>query len=168
VSALLTHARQFAGPGAAPVLLRQGVPLLAHDASFAEAGARRRFEAEHPGAVALAGQDPRALADELASRGVSVETVIHNDVHPNAPGPIEEIPLERLRSAFEALLLFPAHLTQLLLPAMKRAGRGRFVFVTSARERQPEPASRWRPRSAPGRRPSPWRWRARRRRSGSR
>jgi NAD(P)-dependent dehydrogenase (short-subunit alcohol dehydrogenase family) len=139
VSALLTHARQFAGPGAVPVLLRQGVPLLAHDASFAEAGARRRFEAEHPGAVALAGQDPQALADELASRGVAVETVIHNDVHPNTPSPIEEIPLERLRSAFEALLLFPAHLTQLLLPAMKRAGRGRFVFVTSARDRQPEP-----------------------------
>lgn len=41
--------------------------------------------------------------------------------------------------AFDALLLFPFELTQRLLPAMKERHGGRFVFVTSARYRQPEP-----------------------------
>lgn len=139
MSILLTHVRQFAGPGAAPVLLRQGGPLLCHDRAFADPAARAAFEAELPGAAALAAQTPEALAEELAARGAAVEVVVHNDVHPNAPLPVEEIPREALQAAFEALLLFPARLTQLLLPPMKRAGRGRFVFVTSARYLRPEP-----------------------------
>jgi NAD(P)-dependent dehydrogenase (short-subunit alcohol dehydrogenase family) len=53
--------------------------------------------------------------------------------------PIEEVALETLRHSLEALLIFPYRLTQLLLPPMKRARRGTFVFITSARQLQPEP-----------------------------
>jgi NAD(P)-dependent dehydrogenase (short-subunit alcohol dehydrogenase family) len=139
MSLLMTNVCQYTGPGSVPVLLREHGALYCHDGSFADPVAARRFEAEHSGAVALAAQTPQALADELAARGVAIETVIHNDVHPNTPLPIEEIPLEMFQAAFDALVLFPARLTQLLLPAMKTARRGRFVFVTSARYLQPEP-----------------------------
>lgn len=136
---LMTNVCQYTGPGSVPVLLRNHGALYCHDGSFADPAAARRFENEHPGAVALAAQGPTAIAEELAQRGVKVEAVVHNDVHPNTPLPIEAIPLDMLQAAFDALLLFPVQLTQLLLPAMKAAGRGRFVFVTSARYLQPEP-----------------------------
>ena len=139
MSVLITHACQYTGPGSVPVLLREHGAICCHDGSFVDPGVTRRFEAEHPGATALSAQTPQALADELAARSIAVETVIHNDVHPNTPLPIEDIPPETLQASFDALLLFPARLTQLLLPAMKTAGRGRFVFVTSARYLQPEP-----------------------------
>jgi NAD(P)-dependent dehydrogenase (short-subunit alcohol dehydrogenase family) len=139
MSVLMTNVCQYTGPGSVPVLLSQHNAIYCHDGSFVDPVIAQQFETDHLGAVALSAQTPQTLADELASLGIGVETVIHNDVHPNTPLPIEEISLEMLQASFEALLLFPARLTQLLLPAMKKARRGRFVFVTSARYLQPEP-----------------------------
>lgn len=139
MSVLMTNVCQYTGPGSVPVLLREHPAIYCHDSSFVDPAVARQFETEHPGAVALTAQTPLAITDELASLGIGAETVIHNDVHPNTPLPIEEIPLEMLQASFEALFLFPARLTQLLLPVMKKARRGCFVFVTSARYLQPEP-----------------------------
>lgn len=139
MTVLLTHACQYAGPGIVPVLLRDQRRLYCHDASFVDPDVARKFETQHRGAAALGAQTPAAIADELIALGVPPETVIHNDVHPNTPLPIGEIPTEALQAAFDALLRFPFELTQRLLPAMKARRNGRFVFVTSARCRQPEP-----------------------------
>jgi NAD(P)-dependent dehydrogenase (short-subunit alcohol dehydrogenase family) len=136
---LLTHARQYAGPGIVPVLLRDGQKVFCHDPSFADTAAARRFASEHGGAIALGAQEPAAIAAELLALGASLDAVVHNDVHPNEPRPIGEIPIETLQASFDALLRFPFDLTQRLLPSMKAKGAGRFVFVTSARYRQPEP-----------------------------
>ena len=91
------------------------------------------------GAVALRGQTPDGISEELKERGLEIAAVISNDVFPNTPLPIEEVSLETLRQSVEALLIFPYRLTQLLLPPMKLARRGTFVFITSARYLQPEP-----------------------------
>lgn len=139
MTVLLTNACQYAGPGVVPVLLRERHGTFCHDASFVDPVVARDFAARHPGAIALAAQTPAAIADELAAASVSVEAVVHNDVHPNTPLPIGEIPIEALQAAFDALLRFPFELTQRLLPGMKARGGGRFAFVTSARHRQPEP-----------------------------
>lgn len=136
---LLTNACQYAGPGTVPVLLRDRARLCCHDTSFVDPDVARSFEARHRGATALKAQTPAAIADELLARSVSPEAVVHNDVHPNTPRPIGEIPTEELQASFDALLRFPFELTQRLLPAMKARRGGRFVFVTSARHRQPEP-----------------------------
>jgi 3-oxoacyl-[acyl-carrier protein] reductase len=157
---LMTNVCQYTGPGSVPVLLREHRVLYCHDDSFVDPVAARRFESEHPGALALAAQDPKALADELAARSLEVETVVHTNVHPNTPLPIEEITMEMLYAAFDALLLFPAQLTQCLLPAMKAAGRGRFVFVTSARYLQPEPGFAVATSIRVATTGSLWRWRA--------
>jgi len=138
-SVLITHVKQYVGPGALPILLREGNHLLCHDISFTDAGIARAFEEAHPGTVALWGQTAEDLVVELQQRHVEIDAVVSNDVFPNTPRPIEDVSMETLRDSFEALLVFPFRLTQLLLPAMKRERKGRFVFVTSARYLQPEP-----------------------------
>ncbi|MBN9697934.1 MAG: SDR family oxidoreductase [Zoogloea sp.] len=138
MSILMTHVRQYAGPGSLPVLLQARGRVYCHDTGFADDATAKHFEADFPGAVALRAQTPDDLVAELDALGVQPDTVIHNDVHPNTPLPIEAIPLGSFQDAFAALLLFPVALTQLLLPGMKAAQGGRFVFVTSARYRQPE------------------------------
>ena len=136
---LLTHARQYVGPGTLPVLLREKHHLVCHDASFADPETAKSFEAAHPGALALRGQTPDAIAEELKERGLKIGAFVSNDVYPNTPRPIEEVSLDTLRQSVEALLIFPWRLTQLLLPAMQEAQKGSFVFITSARYLQPEP-----------------------------
>ena len=81
--------------------------------------------------MALRGQTPDAITEELRERGFTIEAVVSNDVFPNTPLPIEDVSLETLRQSVEALLIFPYRLTQLLLPPMKLAHRGTFVFITS-------------------------------------
>lgn len=136
---LLTHATQYAGPGCLPLLLREHGQVHCHDPSFADPVLARRFAAEHPGALPLTAATPAALVAEIDGRGDGIATVVHNDVHPNHPLPIAQIPAQHWQAAFDALFGFPVALTQLLLPAMQAMGRGCFVFVTSARARQPEP-----------------------------
>ncbi|MER7460689.1 oxidoreductase [Micromonospora sp. NPDC126480] len=46
-------------------------------------------------------------------------------------GPIEETPMDRVRAQFETNVFGLSRLTQLVLPGMRRAGRGRIVNVSS-------------------------------------
>lgn len=135
---LVTNVRDYTGPGAVAVLLREGHEVICHDPSFSDEAARGAFGHEHPGAVALASRAPEAIASELDSFG-PLDGFVSNDVHPITKRPIEDIALDDLRATFESVLVFPFRLTQLLLPAMKRRRQGSIVFVTSARETRPEP-----------------------------
>ncbi len=135
---LITNARQYVGPGAVPALLEGELKVVCHDASFADADAAAAFEREFPSAIALREQTPEKILFELREKGLVVRALVSNDVFPNTPLPIEEISLETLRQSIDALLVFPFHLTQLLLPEMKAARKGCFVFITSARYLQPE------------------------------
>lgn len=112
--------------------------LLCHDATFENTKTARAFEKAYPRTIALSGQTPEELVAELSLKKIDIDAVVSNDVFPNTPRAIEDISMETLRNSFEALLVFPFRLTQLLLPAMKRKQSGRFVFVTSARHLQPE------------------------------
>lgn len=136
---LITNAQQYAGPGAVPVLLKGNRTVVCHDPAFRDRGAAEAFETVHRGAVALEAQTPEAIAEELREKGFIVRAVVSNDVFPNTPLPIEDVPLDILQRSLDALLVFPFRLTQLLLPSMKAAQAGSFVFITSARYRQPEP-----------------------------
>jgi NAD(P)-dependent dehydrogenase (short-subunit alcohol dehydrogenase family) len=135
---LLTHVNHFVGPGTLPVLLRQGMRPFCHDAGFIDPQVASDFEETNPGAIALRAQTPPDLGDELRGHGVAIDTFISNDVFPNTPLPIEDVSIETLRDSFEALLCFPFQMAQQLLPAMKQRRKGRFVFITSARNLQPE------------------------------
>lgn len=135
---LITNVKQYVGPGTLPVLLRQKFHPICHDSSFEDAETARAFEKAHPGTTVLQAQSPEFLNSELNERSIDLDAVVSNDVFPNTPCPIEAVSLDTLQDSFEALMLFPFNLTQMLLPDMKRKKKGRFVFVTSARYLQPE------------------------------
>jgi NAD(P)-dependent dehydrogenase (short-subunit alcohol dehydrogenase family) len=137
-TALVTNVTQYAGPGVVAALVRQGVRVVCHDASFVESSTRDTFCAIHPGVECLASQAPDALVAELEGRAVDIDAVVSNDVYPITRQAIGEIDPANLRNTFEAVFMFPVQLAQLLLPAMKARGGGSFVFVTSARPLRPE------------------------------
>lgn len=138
-TALVTNVTQYAGPGTVPVLLRQGFAVICHDPSFSKATERRRYEAEFAGATCLAAQTPEEVAQEVEQRAVALDAIVSNDVYPTKPAPFEDVFIKDLRATFEAVVVFPFHLAQLLLPAMKARAAGSVVFVTSARPLSPEP-----------------------------
>jgi NAD(P)-dependent dehydrogenase (short-subunit alcohol dehydrogenase family) len=79
------------------------------------------------------------VADE-ASRCAAVETVekrygavavLVNNAGYGQYGPIEEIPIELFRRNFETNVFGLVRMSQLVLPAMRHAGRGRIVNVSS-------------------------------------
>jgi 3-oxoacyl-[acyl-carrier protein] reductase len=136
---LLTNVTQYAGPGALDGLLAERHIVACHDASFADAGRRADFDQDARKAIALAGQSPEQIYEEVALRFGLPDAIISNDVYPITRNDIEAIPLDDLRATFEAIVMVPIRLTQLFLPAMKARRHGAFVFVTSARETRPEP-----------------------------
>lgn len=109
-----------------------------HDASFEDEDVALSFEKANPGATALRAQTPESLYAELTKRQIALDALFSNDIFPNKPCPIEDVPIAMLRESFEALMVFPFKLTQLLVPAMKQRKKGCFVFVTSTRYLQPE------------------------------
>jgi len=135
---LITNVKHYVGPGALPILLRENMHPVCHDSSFENADASRAFEKEYHGAIALRAQTPESLHSELKERKVDLDAIVSNDIFPNTPAPIEDVSIQTLRDSFDALLVFPFRLTQLLLPDMKQKRKGSFVFVTSARYLQPE------------------------------
>ena len=137
-TALVTNVTQYAGPGVVEALVRQGVRVVCHDASFQESATRDTFRETHPGVECLASQEPGELVAELEGRALTIDAVVSNDVHPITQQAIGEIDPANFRNTFEAVFMFPVQLAQLLLPGMKARGGGSFVFITSARPLRPE------------------------------
>lgn len=136
---LLTNVTQYAGPGALDALLADGHHVACHDTSFADSEVRVGIDQRQGKVTALACQSPEEVYGEVVARLGLPDAIVSNDVYPITRNEIESIPSDDLRGTFEAIVLVPIRLTQLFLPAMKRRGRGAFVFVTSARETRPEP-----------------------------
>lgn len=135
---LVTDASHYAGPGAVSTLVAQGAHVICHDRTFHDVATRQAFGDAHSGVECAESIDAPDLASELARRNIEVDAVVLNSAFPISRAPIGEIPLDDFRDTFEAVFLFPVQLTQLLLPAMKRRRSGALVFVTSARQLQPE------------------------------
>jgi NAD(P)-dependent dehydrogenase (short-subunit alcohol dehydrogenase family) len=136
---LVTDATQYAGPGAVAALVKAGARVVCHDPCFADAAARQAFALAHPAVTVAESAGAAALVAELARLGIDVDAAVLNSAFANRPTPVGEIPLDDFRRTFEAVFLFPVDLAQLLLPAMRRRRAGALVFVTSARQLQPEP-----------------------------
>lgn len=133
----VSNVRDYTGPGVVEVLGRRGYRLLCHDRSFVDAAGRRAF-AQGDTVIALSGQTPEEITAELDAAG-DVDGFVFNDAHPNTPKPFEDIDVAELRAAHAALVEFPFRLCQQVLPGLKRRRAGSIVFVTSARQLQPEP-----------------------------
>ena len=136
---LVTNASQYTGPGAVKVLCEVGFRVVCHDAGFGGESFLRQFQEMYPKTECLLKPDAIGLAAEIREKVGAVDAVVSNDVYPLTKALVEDVSLDDLRSTFEAVLVFPYRLTQLLLPEMKSRGDGCFVFVTSARQLRPEP-----------------------------
>ncbi|MFW6240091.1 MAG: SDR family oxidoreductase [Thermodesulfobacteriota bacterium] len=128
---------EYTGPGVVPVLTRLGCRVIGHDRSFGDPAKRAEY-GETGNVHPIAAQSPEEIAAELELIG-PVTRFVFNDAHPNAAKNFEEIEVEEFRAAYSALPEFPFRLCQLILPGLKRAKSGAIVFITSARQLQPEP-----------------------------
>lgn len=71
-----------------------------------------------------------ALPARLAERGHRPDVVVNNAGYGQI-GPVEDISLVAVRAQFETNVFAPIALIQALLPAMRMAGRGRIVNISS-------------------------------------
>ncbi|WP_319460891.1 oxidoreductase [Micromonospora sp. RTP1Z1] len=72
----------------------------------------------------------RAAVAAVEAEHGQVDVLINNAGY-GEYGPIEEAPMDRVRAQFETNVFGLSRLTQLVLPGMRRAGRGRIVNVSS-------------------------------------
>lgn len=133
----ITNVAQYTGPGIMKVLKSKGYHLICHDSSFSCEATRLAFEKEHD-VQCLSLQSPSLLIDYIKNETDLFRFVV-NDVHPNQPKPFDEIDSAELESAFDALVLFPFALSKGIFSMLRQQKRGHLLFITSARQLQPEP-----------------------------
>jgi 3-oxoacyl-[acyl-carrier protein] reductase len=137
-SALVTGASRGIGAAIARALardgMRVGINYLRDEASATSVRdeiVRAGGEAELVRADVTDELEVEALAEAVANRLGDIDTLVLN-----ATGPQPDIPVEALhwRDVHDQLAFFvksPLLLTQLVLPGMKRAGRGRIINIGS-------------------------------------
>lgn len=76
-------------------------------------------------------EDARRAAVEAVEREFGAVGILVNNAGYGQYGPLEEISLDALRLQFETNVFGALRLSQLALPAMRRAGRGRIVNISS-------------------------------------
>ena len=141
-SVLITGASSGIGRATALRLLRGGWSVHA---------AARRVEAmedlRERGAVvhALDITDPgsrQALSDAVADHVGGLDALVNNAGYGDV-GPMETMPLDAARAMFEVNVFGLMGLTQTLLPAMRKRGRGRIVNISSIAGRFVTPGAGW-------------------------
>lgn len=137
--ALITHAVDYAGPGAARALAGAGFVAVCHDPGFQSDGERRAFEAGYPGCVACPAASGGEAIDFAVARFGRLDCVVSNAVFPALWSPIDELDIGDFRETLESLVIEPAMLLSKAAAVMKAHGRGNIIVVTSASPLQPEP-----------------------------
>ncbi len=127
---LITGCSSGIGRETALHLLRAGHAVIAtarNPASLAELASQGAHT------LALDVTDEASMLAAVASvqaRHGGIEVLINNAGY-GEYGPIEEVSIERVRRQFETNVFGLARLTQLLLPGMRKAGRGRIINLGS-------------------------------------
>lgn len=135
--ALVTNAREFAGPPAVRALGAAGFQVLAHDIAFGDPAIREQYRAEHPEVVALEAQAPGEIIAAAWAVAQRLDVLVSNDAHPPVHGPIATADLADLRATLERLVVFPFALAQAAIPLLTSQPGARVVMITSNRTRLP-------------------------------
>jgi len=104
----------------------------------------RAFGEEFGVAVTVLARDlanpdsPRAVAQEVESRGLPIEILVNN-AGLGVYGLFAETPLEKERELIQVNIVALTELTKRLLPGMRERGRGRILNVASTAAFQPGP-----------------------------
>ncbi len=129
--ALVTNAREYAGPGSVAALLENGFAVLCHDRSFGDEACRTQFENDYPGAITLLEQEPAALIETALREHGRIDALVSNDIILSSMKPIEDATLEEYRVVIEDGLVWPFALANAVVPQMKERQSGALVFITS-------------------------------------
>lgn len=125
----LEIAHVFAQRGMGLILTARGAQPLEH---AAEVLGRFTDVVAKPGDVA----DP-AHAEELVQKGLArfgrIDVLVNNasELGPSPMPELADYPLEVLAQVFKVNVIAPLHLTQLVLPQMKRQGHGVIINISS-------------------------------------
>lgn len=133
----VTNVTQFAGPDIIKSLVEHSHHVVCHDRTFADKGTREDYARETQ-AYTIAAQTAENIFKEVCAIG-DVDKFIFNESFPTSATALEEIEVDSLNQAFQALTVFPFRLSQLFLPELKAKQSGTFAFITSTRHLQPEP-----------------------------
>lgn len=124
---LITGAGSGFGRGAALALAARGHEVIAGTLDEAQAEAVAAEAPDNLRAVKLDITDPA----DVAAAGELGPDVLLNNAGRGQLGPIADVPMELVREVFEVNVFGTMAITQAVIPAMKRAGRGRIIVVSS-------------------------------------
>lgn len=130
-TALVTGASSGIGQATARRLLDHGYRVIGTSRNPDAVPESARPDGLRYRALDLRDKDSIAgFAGALYNEEIHVDVLVNN-AGESQSGPLEEIPLRALERIFQVNVLGPVHLTQLLLPGMRRRGYGRVVMVSS-------------------------------------
>lgn len=132
--AIVTNAREFAGPAAVTALAAAGARVYCHDRSFASEVSRVAFASEHDQGfvVVLSETEPEDVVAAVVKTEGRLDALVSNDVHPARRAPVSEVRAPDFRDALEDMMVFPMRLAAAAAPVMTKRKAGRMLFVTSA------------------------------------
>ena len=88
------------------------------------------------------GQQCRSCIDKIVSENGRID-ILFNNAGLGLYGPVEEIEMERARYEFDVNFFAAARLTQLVIPYMRAAGKGRIIFTSSIAGKMYLPLGSW-------------------------
>ena len=125
--ALVTGASRGIGRAIAQALLRSGAEVIGTSRDPASVPAADRLEGIQWLPLEL--RDPASIERCAAAAGAI--DVLVNNAGGSQIGPLEELPLERMKSLFDMNLFGTVRLTQLVLPGMRARRAGTIIAVAS-------------------------------------
>ncbi len=129
---LITDIEHFIGHPSAKALLEAGATVYGTDPAFTEAIVREKAEAAVPGLNAVPGADPVVAANRVLEEVGCIDVLVNNDAFPALRAPVDAASDADLEATYEALVFKPFRVTRTIVPAMKTAGSGKILFLTSA------------------------------------
>jgi 3-oxoacyl-[acyl-carrier protein] reductase len=131
-TAVVTNARQYAGPAAVRSLLAAGMNVVAHDIRFVDAAMREQYEEAHPGVNICQEQEPESLIAAALALNSRVDVLVSNDVIGAPNSPFDTVTADDYRRFFELGMLWPSRLAKAVAPNMRTRRSGAIIFITSA------------------------------------
>jgi 3-oxoacyl-[acyl-carrier protein] reductase len=136
--ALVIAASKGLGRACAQTLADEGAQVFisSRDPAAIEAAAKAIKAAGWAAADVSKKGEPESLVEQAVAKLGGLDMLVVNAGGP-PPGTFQTTPLEGWEPAFHLTLMSAVRLVKASLPALKRSGQGRIVFITSISVRQP-------------------------------